>query len=199
MFGASGCASASKKRQQAISVGIYQVNESLKKGRVDLAQKYSDQLVRVVAPPKKKPEIKAVEVKTTDGSTNKYIVLPQAYDGTPALTIGTKAFEEVVAKSPELKKQLVQEEKDVKSFEKVVDDSMRSTEKEIEKERKASWFSWLWGIFSFLGIGGIIGIIVLCALFPAAIPIVTSIFGSVIAIANRILTAIAKLWRKDSS
>lgn len=197
-FSTVGCSTASKKRDKAIAVGIYQVNQSLKQGRVDLAKKYSDQLVRVVAPPKKLPVIHKVEIKQKDGSSNQYIVLPLEYSGTPALTIGTKPFEEAVAQSAELRKQLATEEKEIKKFEATVDNSIRATVKQADKdEKRTGMFGWLMGTLGVLGIGGIIGLIVLCALFPALIPIVVNLFGSVMAIANQGLSAVARLWKRN--
>ena len=196
----SGCATASSKRYDAAVKGIYQVNSSLKAGRVDLAQKYSDQLVRLVPPPKKLDVIKPVETKNSSGQTTKYVVLPQEYSGTPTLSIGTKPFEDIVAADPALQKQLVEENKAVDKFHDTVDNTLRAVDKEaMKKEEGKGFFGWLWTIFGSLGIVGVIALIVVCAVFPAAIPVVVGVFHTVVGFVNGLLAGIASLFKKKGS
>lgn len=192
-----GCTSPAKKRYEAAVQGVYRVHASLKAGRVDLAKKYSDEVVRVVPPPKKPVVIKPIEEKKEDGSTNKYIVLPQEYSGTPALTIGTKPFDDVVAKSPEIKKQLEKEEKEVVAYTKQVDEAVRATIKEADKPRSSvfSIFAWIGGG----GVIGLIGLVALCFIFPPLVPIVMNVLGSVIGGINSGLSALAGLFKKKKT
>ncbi len=191
-----GCTTAAKKQQKAVAVGVYQVNQSLRQGRVDLAKKYSDELVRIVAPPKKATVVKSIETKNANGTLSQYVVLPQEYKDKEVVALDTPKFEEIVAKSPEIKKQLVEEDKAVKKFEETVDNSMRATEKSAAKGDAASKFHWLSWLMSGLGITTIIGVIVLCIFFPVLTPVFLGIFRAGMSFVSGAIGAITSLFTK---
>ena len=153
-----------------------------------MAQKYVNEVVRIVPPPKKKIEIKPVQVQKQivndkgkkEIVIQKYVVLPQEYTGTPVLTIGSPELTKIVLDNPEIKTQFKKEEKASAQFTEKVDDTQRETIKEAEKPKK-NWWSSLMGFFGLTGIisglvviGGLIGT---ALIFPGAFPILASRVG----------------------
>lgn len=60
----SGCVTTSRKAVKVeekvshkLSQGVYATNDSMTVGRFDLAKKYSDQTIRLIAPPKERVKI----------------------------------------------------------------------------------------------------------------------------------------------
>lgn len=56
----TGCSTTNvdTKQADAISVGVYAINDSMIVGRFDKAKQYSDETIRLVTPPKKRIIIK---------------------------------------------------------------------------------------------------------------------------------------------
>ncbi len=193
----SGCATAQQKRMVVASQAAYAINDSLKAGRVDLAKKYSEQLVRLAPPPKKRIEVKPIEITrpTTDGQSEKVTltILPPEYQNRETLITGSKEFTKIVEEHPDIAAQLKKEDKTLDSFTKTTDSTLRAVEAELDKEKKKSFWGWLWAAVSGFGI---IGIVILCVVFPAAIPIVINVFTSIIGGINRGISALGGMFKK---
>ena len=61
----SGCVTSSslnKEKQENISQGAYAINDSINMGRFDLAKQYSDQLDRLITPPKTRIVVKPFQL-----------------------------------------------------------------------------------------------------------------------------------------
>ncbi len=86
-FAGVGCASVSQRQNAAISKGIYAEHAAMAAGRFDEAREYSDQLIRLVPPPKQLPVVHSF---TTQGKT--YAVLPPTFKGSPTLVAGSTLF-----------------------------------------------------------------------------------------------------------
>jgi DNA primase len=56
----TSCTFYTEKQSEALSQSSYAVNDSIEHGRFDLAEKYSEQVVRIVKPPKKRIVINPV-------------------------------------------------------------------------------------------------------------------------------------------
>lgn len=60
LFFVSGCTIYSEKQSEALSQSVYASKDSLDNARVDLAQEYINQAVRIVVPPKKRIPVNAI-------------------------------------------------------------------------------------------------------------------------------------------
>lgn len=184
-----GCVTVAQKQAKAISTGVYAVEKSIEAGRFDLAKKYEDQLIKVVPPPKKPVDVKPIEV-TKNGVIQQTVILPQGFENKPVVTENSDQFTKILNSDPKVKAQVAEENKEVGSFTKQVEDTQRAEAKAASEQKSKSWFSWIWAT---LGIGGTLGLAALCFFFPAAIPFVVDIFKAIMAVVNGMLSAIGNL------
>ena len=76
VLGLSGCESLQTKVNKQISQTVFAENAALHAGRFDLAQKYSDQTVKLVPAPKKATTIKPFIAKNNlTNKTQQYVTL----------------------------------------------------------------------------------------------------------------------------
>jgi hypothetical protein len=184
----SGCQSTAKKHRELVNQGIAQIDESLKKGRVDLAQKYSSTL-RAANPSKT-----VIAVKEFDSGSKKYVVLPVDYDGKPLLTLDSPEYKEVLDQNKELKEQVAQEVEQFQKYEKKTAEVLIKANEELEGEKRSSF----WGWFLALGsVGGIAGLIALCVFFPAAQPLIVNVLQGLISGINSFIKMIANLFKSN--
>jgi hypothetical protein len=184
----SGCQSAAKKHRELVNQGIAQIDESLKKGRVDLAFRYSATL-RAANPSKT-----SVHVKEFQDGAKKYVVLPTGYDGKPLLTLDSKEYKEVLEQNKELKEQVAQEVAQFQKYEKKTAEVLIKANEELEGEKRSGF----WGWFLALGsVGGMAGLIALCVFFPAAQPLIANILQGLISGINSFVKMIANLFKHE--
>jgi hypothetical protein len=189
LFLLSGCSTAQKKQAEVMKVGIHKVNDSLNKGRVDLAKKYSNELVKVVPRPKTVQAVKPIVVKYPDQiNPERVIVLPPEFKETKTVVVDTPEFKKLVEENKEIKKQLEVEKKEFDKFQVKVEDTIKSVWKEAEKGKKSSFWSWVWG----LGFTGIALLLVGVIFFPSLLPVVISY-------AKSLINAFISLFKKESS
>jgi hypothetical protein len=186
----TGCASATKRQNEVIKVGIYKVNDSLSKGRVDLAKKYSNELVKVIPKPKNFVPVKPVVVKYPDSPTpQQVVVLPPEFKETKVVVEDTPEFKKVVEENKEIKKQLETEKKELTKYQTKVDDTVKKVwEEAVKSESKGSFWAWVWG----LGFTGIILLVIGVFLFPELLPFVLGWFKSLV-------SGFLKLFKKKDS
>lgn len=125
VFGPLGCGrSAPQRRQEAVSQGVYAVNDGLKNGRYDISFRYSAELVKIVPPPEKRIPVKPIKIPAakpiaTDGQpkvggklrnvvvdvTGKYFAEPDTSLGENAIILPPSAanMTVIVEDSPEYK------------------------------------------------------------------------------------------------
>ena len=96
----SGCVTFSEKNSEALSVAVYATKDSIDNSRVDLAEKYSNEATRLVSPPKKRVEIKAI-VEKHDRKT----IVPISYRKDEVISVGSERFDQL-SKDAEIAKQL---------------------------------------------------------------------------------------------
>jgi hypothetical protein len=184
----SGCSTTASKHRELVNQGIAQIDESLKKGRVDLAQKYSSTL-RAANPSKA-----VVSVKEFDDGTKKYVVLPVDYDGKPLLTLDSPEYKEVLEQNKQLKEQVAQEVEHFQKYERKTQEVVRKANEELEGEKRSGF----WGWFLALGsVGGIAGLIALCVFFPAAQPLIANVLQGLISGINSFIKMIANLFKNE--
>lgn len=189
-----GCSSAIKKQQKVIAVGVHKINDSLNKGRIDLAKKYSNELVKVVPKPKAFVPVKPIVVKYPDKlEPETIIVLPPEFKNQKPVVVDTPEFTKIVEENREIKKQIEAEKKEFVKFQKESDEAVRKVWEELQKsQKKTSLWSWFWG----LGFAGMIGVVILVMIFPQFLPIILSWSKSVIGTIWSFILSWLKLFTK---
>lgn len=188
------CQNAHVRQKESISQTVYATGDSLKAGRIDLANAYSEQAMRLVAPPKQRLVVRPV-LKTSNGISEKIVVLPSQFQNTKTVVSGSDEFNKLITENSELKKQFELERKEMGLLVASIDKTNRDLAIELEKSKaeKKGLFSWIWGLVGGLGI---IGTIVLVIAFPAALPIITNIFGIVMGWFKSLIASISNLFKK---
>jgi hypothetical protein len=92
----TSCTFYTEKQSEALSQSSYAVNDSIEHGRFDLAEKYSEQVVRIVKPPKKRIVINPV-LENLPSTTRS----PQSLD-TPSLSTNSTPSLSIYSSSPTL-------------------------------------------------------------------------------------------------
>ncbi len=194
LFSFGGCQNSIRKQKELISQTVYATGDSIKAGRVDLADSYSEQAMKLVAPPKQRLQITPV-YKTTKNIKEPIAVLPTHYGDKTSVVKDSIEFQKLVLENEHLKKQFEMEKKSMDILVKSVDATNKQLLEEIEKQKseKKSLFSWIWGLIGGLGL---LGTVVLIAFFPAALPIVMNIFGIVAGWIRMLLESIKNLFNK---
>lgn len=184
----SGCQTAASKHRELVNQGIAQIDESLKKGRVDLAQKYSSTL-RAANPSKT-----VVSVREFEDGAKKYVVLPVDYDGKPLLTLDSPEYKEVLEQNKQLKEQVAQEAEQFQKYERKTQEAVRKANEEAESHKRSGFWGWL---LALGGAGGVAGLVALCVFFPAAQPLIANILQGFISGVNNFVKMIANLFKKN--
>lgn len=163
-----------EKQSEPLKQAVYGVNDSLDKGRIDLAWYYSNETTRLVTPPEKRLEVKGIYQTiplTNSVSGNRIVILPEGLKGDKVIVSNTDEYKELL-KNKEIAKQLQSEldekikftdtvVKQQKVNDKIQSDlllSYNNAQIEISKKNTAIWFR----NFIILGllflIGGYIGL-----------------------------------------
>lgn len=197
----SGCSSAAKRKQEVQRQVLYSVIDSVKKSRYDLAEKYANEAARVIPPPKKRiviNEFKLDNPKFAPESGLKLktdtnlVVLPEKESGKKVIVRESAEYKKAVSENKTLAKTELSNDKTIEKLGTQVDKVLRDNETELLKEKKKSWWGWLIGGFS---IGTIILVVVLVAVFPAALPLVMNIFGCLVGLVNKLIKVISDLFK----
>jgi hypothetical protein len=156
-----------EKQSEPLKQAVYGVNDSLDKGRIDLAWYYSNETTRLVTPPAKRIDVKGVyqtlPVKKSDG--NRVVILPEGLKGDKVVVSNTDEYKELL-KNKEIATQLQNELAEKTKFtetiinqqkinEKTQSDLLNSyndAQKTIAKKDTAIWFR----NFTILGLLGLI-------------------------------------------
>jgi len=170
VFFISGCAPKFiEKQSEPLKQAVYGVNDSLDKGRIDLAWYYSNETTRLVTPPAERIEIKGVyqTLPVTNNATgSRVVILPEGLKGDKVVVSNTDEYKELL-KNKETAKQLQDELlsktkftekiiKQQKDNEKVQSDLLNAYndgQKTIAKKDSAIWLR----NFIILGLLGLIG------------------------------------------
>jgi hypothetical protein len=169
----SGCSSVASKQDAALKSGIYATASAIKNGRFDLAEKFSEQVTRLVPPPTKRIAVNSIQIKG-----QKTVILPAALQRLPVLAIDSQAFSLAVAHETTLQTQLRAENKALGTLTKRTDDVLTAKEKIFEKAEasKPSILSRLFHWIRWLSIPLVAaGLACLCVFFPPAIPFVVGL------------------------
>jgi hypothetical protein len=145
-----------EKQSEPLKQAVYGVNDSLDKGRIDLAWYYSNETTRLVTPPEKRIEIKGVyqTLPVTNNSTgSRVVILPEGLKGDKVVVTNSDEYKELL-KNKDIAKQLQNELtekikftdtviKQQKLNDKIQSDLLNSyneAQKTIAKKDSAIWF-----------------------------------------------------------
>jgi hypothetical protein len=163
-----------EKQSEPLKQAVYGVNDSLDKGRIDLAWYYSNETTRLVSPPEKRLDVKGIyQTLPVSNSTSgsRVVILPEGLKGDKVVVSNTEEYKELL-KDKEIAKQLQSELEEKTKFtdivikqqkvnDKIQSDLLNSyneAQKTIAKKDSAIWFR----NFVILGllvlIGGYIGL-----------------------------------------
>lgn len=190
IFMLGGCTSAAKKQQKALAVAVYSAQKAIDNKRVDLAKNYIKEASRLLPPPKKLPKI--APAKSDNGQIT-YTILPEGYIKENILVLDSPEYRKVMEENISLKKQITLEAKETEKFATEVDNAIRSVHEEAIKEKKKSWFGWVFASISGLGF---IGMIVLAIFFPALLPVVINIIKLIGAWISNVFKSIVESIRR---
>ena len=179
------CSSPLKRQDEVVRVGVAAIHKSIENNRFDLVKKYSDELSRIIAPPKHSLEIKPFSIGEGVDKKN-FTILPETEIKTNVLFENSEDYIKVVAENKQLQALLKLESNNISKFKSEVDSTMRKKEDALYSERKKSWLLTIFGLSSF---GGLVGVIALCIFFPPAIPFILGWFKS-------LLSSIQSIFKK---
>lgn len=141
------CTLYTEKQSEALSSSAYATKDSIDAARVDLAEKYANELIRLVRPPKKRVEIKSwysevPEFKVqasanprntkgeaaplpslTTSAKQRMVVVPEGYGGEKILVVRSAEYEELV-KSKQVAESLQQDLAQLAEVKKSVDEEL---------------------------------------------------------------------------
>lgn len=102
LFCIAGCTVYTEKQSEALSQNVYATNDSVNKGRVDLAYYYSAESTKLVKLPKHRipiqPIVKAgktIKGASPDDST-RIIVVPAQYKGDSVVVVGSADYQDLL-------------------------------------------------------------------------------------------------------
>jgi hypothetical protein len=110
----ASCTVYTEKQSEALSQNVYATNDSVNKGRVDLAYYYSEQTTRLVKIPKHRIPIQPVlqagkAIKGAKPSDpTRVVVIPEHYKDDKVVVVGTADYQELL-KSKAIANQLKQD------------------------------------------------------------------------------------------
>ena len=89
-----------EKQTEALSRVVYATKDSLDAARIDLADNYSTEAIKIVKPPKQRIEIKtiyektsAVVTSTSSGTKQRVIVIPSKYKNDTVIVVSSTEYE----------------------------------------------------------------------------------------------------------
>jgi len=97
-----------EKQSEPLKQAVYGVNDSLDKGRIDLAWYYSNETTRLVTPPEKRIEVKGVYQTlpvTNSPAGNRIVILPESLRGDKVVVTNSDEYKELL-KNKDIAKQL---------------------------------------------------------------------------------------------
>jgi hypothetical protein len=120
-----------EKQSEPLKQAVYGVNDSLDKGRIDLAWYYSNETTKLVNPPSIRLDVKSlyqtVDVKKTP-TGQRVVVLPEQLKGDKVIVVNTDDYKELI-KNKEIAKQLQSEITEKDKFTKNIIEQQQKNEK----------------------------------------------------------------------
>jgi len=132
---AVSCTVYTEKQSEALSKTVYATKDSLDKARVDLADQFINEAVRIVKPPKSKIPINSVYKKTIDTvasqsksspqviNKQRIIIIPEKYKGDTVVVVSSQEYEQLL-KDKEIFAQIAKENENLQETKKLVDEEL---------------------------------------------------------------------------
>jgi len=97
----SSCTVYTEKQSEALSRNAYATDDSLNLARVDLAYYYSQEMIRLVKPPKSRIEINPVYQSSADtqsgtNSKTRVAMIPEQYKNDKVVTVNTTEYQTLI-------------------------------------------------------------------------------------------------------
>jgi len=107
----NSCTVYTEKQSEALSRTVYATKDSIDSARVDLAEEYANQSVRIVKPPKNRIPIQAVYSSVKEGvgslgssayneksdkNNNRIVIVPAKYNKQTVVVVSSKEYEELL-------------------------------------------------------------------------------------------------------
>jgi len=92
------CTVYTEKQSEALSQNVYAANDSLNTARIDLAEYYSDQSIRLVKPPKKRIDIQPIyETSDIPGVVGKsrVVIIPDQYKNDKVVIVNSTEYQDL--------------------------------------------------------------------------------------------------------
>lgn len=142
----TSCVVYTEKQSQALSRAVYATRDSFEKARIDLANNYASEAVRIVKPPKNKIEISSVyktvtiPVVTSEAKPNRpvpvnkqrVLVIPEQYRHDTVVVINTEEYQQLL-KDKETFAQLKKDYEQTLQFKSEVDKELAIQEANANK------------------------------------------------------------------
>lgn len=111
-----------EKQSEPLSQSVYAVKDSIDNKRIDLADYYSSESVKLIEPPKKRIDIKPIYQKSSVGektitvktSNQPILIVPSNYKGAPVIVVNTEEYN-ALKQNKETAKQLIKEKDDLQN------------------------------------------------------------------------------------
>jgi hypothetical protein len=92
------CTVYTEKQSEALSQNVYAANDSLNTARIDLAEYYSDQSIRLVKPPKKRIDIQPI-YETSDipgvAGKSRVVIIPDQYKNDKVVIVNSTEYQDL--------------------------------------------------------------------------------------------------------
>lgn len=129
------CTVYTEKQSEALSKSVYATRDSIDNARIDLADEYIKQAVRIVKPPKNQIPIKGVYKKTIDtiASQSKHspvtvnkkrvVIVPEQYKNDTVVVVNSEEYAQLL-KDKETFEQIAKENRVLQETRKLVDEEL---------------------------------------------------------------------------
>jgi hypothetical protein len=199
----TSCENVQTKINKQIARSAFATHDSIKINRFDLADKYSEQLIKLVSPLKDSEKIKITSFHINTTINNKvgigkdFVVLPANVNKDNVLIIDSPEYKELLTHNKDLQKQIDNEKNKLDSFAKKTNDILIEKQKELDKEKvKGNIFTKFFNIVKWgtgLGLIGTILVIGGISIFaPELRPVVWNVLNIVFGIFKKIIDLILK-------
>jgi hypothetical protein len=98
IFVLSGCTVYTEKQTEAVSQSVYATKDSIDLARIDLAESYINETVKLINPPKKRIEISAVYQKPIqlNDSKQRIVIVPEQYKTDKVVVVNSTDYDNLL-------------------------------------------------------------------------------------------------------
>jgi hypothetical protein len=98
IFVLSGCTVYTEKQTEAVSQSVYATKDSIDLARIDLAESYINETVKLINPPKKRIEISAIYQKPIhiNDSKQRIVIVPEQYKTDKVVVVNSTDYDNLL-------------------------------------------------------------------------------------------------------